>query len=167
MEEVSPLRLDPGEVNNDRELMVGFMQRMLDVQKLLAQVEECNIQMKKLADKVIYAKASEANISRAALDEIINLAKDHGAKISRHLSFMSNDIAESEKEYATEPETLVKRTVHHTYAQKYQALLQVSHTLQSEFKNSLNSRVKAQIRVFNADITEDELNEMKEDPDAI
>ena len=71
---------------------------------------------------------------------------------------MKNDITESEAKYKYEPETHVKKTVHRTYTAKFHALIKMSGTIQSEFKNTLHSRIKTQIRVFKQDITDEELD---------
>ena len=79
---------------------------------------------------------------------------------------MKNDIVDSEQKHPKEPETRIKKTVHRTFSHKFQSLVRKAQQLQQEFKNSLNSRVKGQIRVLNPDITDEDLNEMKEDPEA-
>lgn len=56
--------------------------------------------------------------------------------------------------------------MHRIYTTKFHNLLKVSQTIQQEFKNSLQSRVITQIRVFKQDITDEELDKMKDDPEA-
>ena len=105
-------------------------------------------------------------VKKAQLDTIIRETRDDVTKINQHLSLMKNDIVDSERKYANEPETRIKKTVHRTFTHKFQSLVRTSQQLQQEFKNSLNSRVKGQIRVLRPDITDEDLNEMKEDPEA-
>ena len=119
-----------------------------------------------MANKLLMSKQADQQVQKAQLDDIIKELKQHCTKITQNLALMQRDVADSEKMYPKEPETHVKRTVHKTYTHKFHDLVRMSQTLQSEYKNTLNSKVKGQIRVFHPNVTEDELNEMRNDPEA-
>ena len=68
---------------------------------------------------------------------------------------MKSEVSDSEKYYPHEPETHVKKTVHKTYVHKFHSLVRTSQTLQQEYKNALNSRVKGQIRIFHPNVTDE------------
>ena len=122
--------------------------------------------MKKIADNVAFEKSKQQDVSKAQIESLTKELKQLCQKVNQNMGYMKNDLAQSDAEYKHEPETHVKRTVHSTYTAKFHELLRVSQTLQQEFKNSLNSRVKRQIRVFKPDVTEEELSQMKGDPEA-
>lgn len=79
---------------------------------------------------------------------------------------MKNDISQSVEKNPTEPETRVKKTVHRTFTQKFREVLRTSQTVQTEFKNAVQERIKRQIAVIRPNMSEDELNEIAADPDA-
>ena len=97
---------------------------------------------------------------------MVKQTKTYGSKISHLLRLLKADVDDSVKTFPKEPETHVKRTVHRTLAHQFDKVVRNSHMLQSEFMNSLNSRVKTDLRVVNPNFTEEELYEMKEDPEA-
>jgi len=55
---------------------------------------------------------------------------------------MSKEIEESEKTYKNEPETRVKKTVHRTLTSKFRDVLRQSQQIQTEFKNTMQSKIK-------------------------
>ncbi len=55
---------------------------------------------------------------------------------------MQRDIEESDKTYANEPETRVKKTVHRTLTSKFRDVLRQSQQIQTEFKNAMQNKIK-------------------------
>lgn len=78
---------------------------------------------------------------------------------------MKHDIDESMKSNPNEPETRVKRTVHRTFAQRFRDVLRSSQSIQTEFKNAVQNRIKKQLKVIKEDATEEELNELAANPE--
>ena len=79
---------------------------------------------------------------------------------------MKIDIKDNESTQKDEPETRVKRTIHHTFTQKFRDVLRASQAIQMEFKNAVQSRIKRQIKIAKPEATEDELEGLARDPDA-
>ena len=86
--------------------------------------------------------------------------------LKAHLNFMKNDITESIEKNPCEPETRVKKTVHRTFTQKFREVLRTSQTVQTEFKNAVQERIKRQIAVIRPNMSDEELNEIAADPEA-
>lgn len=79
---------------------------------------------------------------------------------------MSKEIEESEKTYKNEPETRVKKTVHRTLTSKFRDVLRQSQQIQTEFKNTMQSKIKRQLKIAKKDATEEELDQLCRDPEA-
>jgi len=79
---------------------------------------------------------------------------------------MLNDIKDSDSKFKDEPETRVKKTVHRTFTTKFRDVLRTSQTIQTEFKNAVQSRIKRQLRIAKTDATEEELESLARDPEA-
>lgn len=78
---------------------------------------------------------------------------------------MSKDIEESQKKYANEPETKVKKTVYKTMASKFRDVLRGSQQIQTEYKNAMQSKIKRQLRIAKPGATEDEYDSLAKDPE--
>ena len=87
-------------------------------------------------------------------------------QIKAQLSLMNNDISESEVKFAQEPETRVKKTIHRTFTHKFREVIRNSQTIQTEFKNAMQSRMRRQVKNAKPDVTEDELERLIKDPEA-
>lgn len=79
---------------------------------------------------------------------------------------MKNDITDSEEKYGDEPETRIKKTVHRTYTTKFRDVLRISQSIQTEFKNAVQNRIRKQLKLIKEDATEEELNDLAADPQA-
>ena len=62
--------------------------------------------------------------------------------LKTYLNMMKLDIAESEQKNPTEPETRIKKTVHRTFALKFRDILRTSQSIQTEFKNAVQNKIK-------------------------
>ena len=80
---------------------------------------------------------------------------------------METDIKRSEVEHACEPETRTKKLVHKTFTTKFRDVLRVSQNIQTEFKNACQARIKKQIRMAKKDATEEEVENLSRDPEAV
>ena len=98
------------------------------------------------------------------LNKIIDENKEYFKQIKLLLNLMKHDIEESVVKNSTEPETRVKRTIHRTFAHKFRDVLRASQSIQTEFKNAVQSRIKKQLKVIKEDATEEELNELAANP---
>ena len=58
-------------------------------------------------------------------------------QIKANLAMMKIDIQESITTSPDEPETRVKKTVHHTFTTKFREVLRTSQAIQTEFKNAV------------------------------
>ncbi len=66
-----------------------------------------------------------------------------------------------------EPETRIKKTLHRTLTSKFRDVLRASQAVQTEFKNAVNARLKKQIRLTKKDATEEEIEALARDPEAV
>lgn len=81
---------------------------------------------------------------------------------------MANDLKQSEAgTEKDEPETRIKKTLHRTLTSKFRDVLRASQTIQTEFKNAVNARLKKQIRLTKKDATEEEVEALARDPEAV
>ena len=87
-------------------------------------------------------------------------------QIKSQLSILERLVKDAEETQQNEPETRVKKTVHRTYATKFRDLLRTSQTIQTEFKNAVQSRIKRQLKVYVPNATEAELDKLAKDPQA-
>ena len=100
------------------------------------------------------------------LNKIIDSNGENFKRIKASLAIMKLDIKECETTQKKEPETRVKKTIHHTFTQKFRDVLRTSQAIQMEFKNAVASRIKRQIRIAKPEVSEDELESLARDPDA-
>lgn len=80
---------------------------------------------------------------------------------------MESDIKNSEVEHPNEPETRSKKTIHRTFTTKFRDVLKVSQNIQTEFKNAVQARIKKQIRMAKKDATDEEVDNLSRDPEAV
>jgi t-SNARE complex subunit (syntaxin) len=78
---------------------------------------------------------------------------------------MTDDIAQSKTEYKKEPETRVKQNVYRTLGAKFREILRSSQNIQTDFKNSVQGRIKRQLKIAKKDLTDEELDDIARDPD--
>lgn len=78
---------------------------------------------------------------------------------------MTEDINESKKSYKDEPETRVKQTVYRTLANKFRDVLRQTQQIQTEYKNTVQGKIKRQLKIAKKDATEEELDELARDPE--
>ena len=100
------------------------------------------------------------------INEIISVNQKYQKKIKELLDIMSEDIKESEKQFADEPETRVKKTVHKTLTSKFRDVLRQSQQIQTEFKNAMQSKLKRQLRIAKPDANDEDLERLARDPEA-
>ena len=100
------------------------------------------------------------------MNKIIDSNGENFKRIKASLALMKIDIKESEATQKSEPETRVKKTIHHTFTQKFRDVLRASQAIQMEFKNAVASRIKRQIKIAKPEVSEDELESLARDPDA-
>jgi len=63
--------------------------------------------------------------------------------IKGYLAVMATDLKKSELGAAKdEPETRIKKSIHRTMTGKFRDVLRTSQTIQTEFKNAVNERLK-------------------------
>ena len=105
------------------------------------------------------------SVKTTQLNGIIEQNKEIFKTIKTYLNLMKHDIDESIKSNPNEPETRVKRTVHRTFAQRFRDVLRASQSIQTEFKNAVQNRIKKQLKVIKEDATEEELNELAANPE--
>ena len=77
----------------------------------------------------MYEDRKHQEIKKAQLDTIIRETRDDVTKIQQHLGLMKNDIVDSERKHANEPETRIKKTVHRTFSHKFQSLVRKAQQL--------------------------------------
>ena len=99
--------------------------------------------MRTIANKQIHDnKQANQEIKTTQVDAIIESNKGHFKMIKTYLNMMKLDIAESEQKNPTEPETRIKKTVHRTFALKFRDILRTSQSIQTEFKNAVQNKIK-------------------------
>ena len=102
-------------------------------------------------------------------DQLNKLIAENGKTfkwIKDNMAKMKIDIQDSVISQPDEPETRVKKTVHHTFTQKFRDVLRTSQAIQTEFKNAVQSRIKRAIKVAKPKIDDEELEMLAHDPDA-
>ena len=131
------------EQNNDRELIKDFLDIVGTCQDQLNIAESNNNQMKQLASKSVHENKSsqQANTSKR-VNEIIDNNNRIFTKIKSDLSLMNQDIEASVLNHPDEPETRVKKTIYKTFTHKFRDVIRNSQTIQTEFKNAVQSRMK-------------------------
>lgn len=80
---------------------------------------------------------------------------------------MEIDVKDSEAANQNEPETRIKKTIHKTFTTKFRDVLRTSQTIQTEFKNAVTQRLKKQIKMAKKDATDEELDNLARDPEAV
>ena len=106
--------------------------------------------MKVLANKQVYEKKGD-------LDKLLEENARTFELIKQNLKDLNNDLKNSERTHQKEPETRVKRIVHHTLATKFKEVLKTSQVIQRGFKNDVQSQIKQQIIIAKPDVTEEEM----------
>ena len=66
-----------------------------------------------------------------------------------------------------EPEFRCKQMMHKTMTAKFRDVLRTSQSIQTEFKNAVENRMKKQIRLAKKDATEEEVAALARDPEAV
>ena len=115
--------------------------------------------MKVLANKQVYEKKGD-------LDKLLEENARTFELIKQNLKDLNNDLKNSERTHLKEPETRVKRIVHHTLATKFKEVLKTSQVIQRGFKNDVQSQIKQQIIIAKPDVTEEEMELYTQDADA-
>ena len=96
-------------LNNDRELIVEFLGYTKEVQIALQEMEENNVDMRRLVQELIMDKKSSGQ--QQLQDDITGLISENQINqnmIKEKLNFMTDDLNESKKTHKDEPETRVK-----------------------------------------------------------
>lgn len=118
---------DDNEIGEDRELIKDFLVQASEVQSWLTICEQNNAKMKKQAETQIYEnKSANQEIRTDILNKLIDANADYFKRIKANLALMKIDIEESKESKPDEPETRVKKTVHHTFTQKFRDVLRTS-----------------------------------------
>ena len=111
--------------------------------------------------------SANQEIKTTQLNSIIESNKEHFKSIKTFLNLMKSDIDSDVEKNQAEPETRVKKTVHRTFTQKFRDVLRMSQSIQTEFKNAVQNRIKKQLKlIVDEDMTEEDLNDLAADPAA-
>ena len=87
--------------------------------------------------------------------------------VKNFLNHMKKDIDVGKNgSMKNEPEQRIKQLMHKTVTQKFRDVLRTSQSIQTEFKNAVENRVKKQIRLAKKDLTDEEVNNLAKDPEA-
>ena len=78
---------------------------------------------------------------------------------------MRADIEQSLKTDANEPETRVKQTVSKSLGMKFRDVLRVTQQIQSDYKSTMQNKIKRQLKVADGSKTDDEIEELARDPE--
>ena len=96
----------------------------------------------------------------------LNAAKQK--QVNKVLNVMKKDIDVGKNgSMKDEPEQRIKQLMHKTVTQRFRDVLRTSQSIQTEFKNAVQNRVKKQIRLADKNLTEEEVNDIARDPEAV
>ena len=77
---------------------------------------------------------------------------------------MAEDIAESKKSYKDEPETRAKQTHYRSVAAVFRDVLKQSQQIQTDFKKTVQNKIKRQLKIANNELDDVALDELARDP---
>lgn len=78
---------------------------------------------------------------------------------------MRADTEKSLKTDANEPETRVKQTVSKSLGMKFRDVLRVTQQIQSDYKSTMQNKIKRQLKSADGSKTDEEIEELARDPE--
>ena len=78
---------------------------------------------------------------------------------------MRADTEKSLKTDANEPEARVKQTVSKSLGMKFRDLLRVTQQIQSDYKSTMQNKIKRQLKSVDGSKTDEEIEELARDPE--
>ena len=130
-------------------------------------MENNNTEMSSLVKELISDKGGNAH-QKQCQEEVTGLLGEnqgHQGEVKELIQKMSLDIEEAKKVDKDEPETRVKQTVYRTIAGKFRDVLRQSQQIQSDYKATVQGKIKRQLKIAKKDATEEELDELARNPE--
>lgn len=136
---------------------------------MLIAIEKNNVEMREIFNQQIHEnKRADQEIKTEGINSLVQVNASYQKSIKSNLAIMAMDLKASEAGLEKdEPETRIKKTLHRTLTSKFRDVLRASQAVQTEFKNAVNARLKKQIRLTKKDATEEEIEALARDPEAV
>jgi t-SNARE complex subunit (syntaxin) len=149
-------------------IMGDFLDRINSFRQYFDQLKENNeslIQLKPQLTKITtpdQEKKIQAILAEntKSSDVLINKIKDG-------LDSMSKELKKLQKDEPDEPETRAMTIQYQALTTEFQTVISVTRVIRDDFKNSFKSKVERQVRMIDENLTDEEIDQITEDPRAL
>ena len=151
----------------DRVLINDFLPKARDLITLIKKMEISNNTIKDLTEQMEQeARGDKEKITGDMIQKIIIETQQCQQQINTSLTDMSQSVDKAREDFSKDPECRVMASIHSTLLIKFREVLLAFQQSQTDYKTSVQMKIKRQIAIVKPEAPEEEINELAKDPEA-